>query len=119
MTDDTRATMKLSVNGGPFHRRCIALVAEIALEKGWSVRDPSYLRGEGPQPDFIISRDARFQDGAKRHNGTQIYFVEIVHHHDPRPGWTEAGYHHADVLPLNVSGLTLDQVAELAEARIP
>ena len=119
MLDSSRATLKLSLNGGKHHRRSVAIAVCVAMEKGYHIQDTTKWIGGGPVPDAVIFKDEKNPSGSRHGGGLTRYWLEVVDSHDPTYDWSDLGLSVTDVLILRVAGKTLDEVARLAEWVIP
>ena len=109
----------LSVNGGEKHRFAILLAAEIAAGKGWKVHDMTAYTQAPFRPDLIISKRDKMLAGPHRSDKTITFWLDVVDSHDPRTDWRKKNLPCDDVLIVDISGLTLDDIADAIRRTIP
>ena len=112
-----RHFLSLKLGGSDEHRIAIAMAAIYAAQRGFRVDDQQYYKGLPTEPDLVISRREKLRDGARIRDVPFRFRVEVVDTHDPIPDGKDKSYD--DVLKINISGLTLDEIWKLVQRVIP
>jgi hypothetical protein len=97
--NEERATVRLSLGGGPRHRLATLIAAEVALEKKYHLEDTTTWRGGRVIPDLVLSKNGRsWKD-------RETLWLEVIDTHDPRREWSIRGYGVRDVLALFIADM--------------
>lgn len=113
------STLHLQLSGHEGHKLDTAVIATIALIKGYGVRNTYAPGSDGANPDLAIYKEDIFIDNGRKVRKLATYVCEIIVTHDPIPGWVSSGIHQADILRFDCRRLTLDAVRDLAMKVIP
>ena len=112
-----RHFLSLKLGGSDEHRIAIAMAAIYSAQRGFRVDDQQYYKGLPTEPDLVISRREKMRDGPRIREVLFRYRVEVIAAHDPVPDGKDKSYD--DVLKINISGLTLDEIWNLVRRVIP